>query len=238
MKSIKLKKGEALMLRTCKKDGSSSHGFVWPKKGPVRCEDWNPTKTCGHGLHGLLWGQGDGSLLDWDVDAAWLVVRITEHVDLGEKIKVSSGVVEYFGTRLDATALIAAHAPLGTVIAGGTASAGYRGTASAGYRGTASAGDRGTASAGDRGTASAGVYGTASAGDEGTASAGVYGTASAGYRGTASAGVGGCISILYWNGHKYKRAVFAVGKDGIEPGVSYRVNEKGEPVRVEKAGAA
>ena len=75
-KVLKLVKGEALMLRTCAADGSSYGGFKWPKSGPVTCPDWKPEAACGHGLHGLLWGAGDGSLLDWPESAAWLVVRI------------------------------------------------------------------------------------------------------------------------------------------------------------------
>src|SRR5579859_3679560 len=94
----KLLKGEALMLRTCRPDGKSYGGFKWPKSGPVKCKDWKPQPTCGHGLHGLLWGEGDGSLLDWSEDAAWLVVRVkrAEVVDIGGKVKVPGGVVEFF----------------------------------------------------------------------------------------------------------------------------------------------
>ena len=196
MKAIKLKNGEALMLRTCAADGGSSRGFVWPKSGPVECPDWKPNAKCGHGLHGLLWGEGDGSLLNWDADAAWLVVRIVESeaVDINGKVKVPNGTVEFFGDRLAAVKLIQKYAPAGKVIVGGTATAGYGGTATAGYGGTATAGDGGTATAGEDGV----------------------------------------ISIEYWNGEKYKRAVFAVGENGIEPNRPYRVNEKGEPVKATK----
>ena len=190
----KLAKGEALMLRTCNPDGSSHGGFMWPKSGHVSCSDWKSTPNCGNGLHGLLWGEGDADYLNWD-NAAWLAVRVklSEVVDISRKVKVSSGIVEYFGDKEIAVALIQAHAPSGKVIVGGTATAGYEGTATAGDRGTATAGDEGTATAGYEGT----------------------------------------ISILYYNGQKYKRAVFAVGTDEgeLEPNQPYTVNSNGKAVK-------
>jgi hypothetical protein len=193
VKALKLLKGEALMLRTCNADGTSYGGFQWPKSGPVKCPDWKKRAECGNGLHGLLWGEGNGSLLNWSEGAAWLVVRIKESdaVQIGDKIKVPSGVVEFFGKADDAVALIQKYAPAGKAIVRGTATAGDGGTATAGDGGTATAGDGGTATAGDGGTATAGVRGTATAGDGGTATAGVRGTATAGVRGTATAGDGG-----------------------------------------------
>jgi hypothetical protein len=203
VKALKLLKGEALMLRTCNADGTSYGGFQWPKSGPVKCPDWKKRAECGNGLHGLLWGEGNGSLLNWSEGAAWLVVRIKESdaVQIGDKIKVPSGVVEFFGKADDAVALIQKYAPAGKAI--------VRGTATAGDGGTATAGDGGTATAGDGGTATAGV------------------------RGTATAGVGGCIAILYWNGEKCRRAVFEVGENGVEPNQPYQVNADGKPVKVE-----
>ena len=227
-----LKKGEALMLRTCNADGTSYNGFKWPKSGRVKCPDWKPKAECGNGLHGLLWGAGDGSYLNWSEGAAWLVVRVkmAEVVDINGKVKVPGGVVEYFGAADEAVALIQKYAPAGTPVVRGTATAGDGGTATAGDGGTATAGYGGTATAGDRGTATAGVRGTATAGDGGTATAGD--------RGTATAGDGGCISILYWDGQKYRRACFEVGENGIEPNQPYRVDEKGKPVKVAKSGGA
>jgi hypothetical protein len=74
---------KVLVLRSCRPDGaccSDGHGgkpaFVWPKSGPVACDDFDPSPRCGHGLHGLLWGEGQGRLLDWTEDAAWLVVEV------------------------------------------------------------------------------------------------------------------------------------------------------------------
>jgi hypothetical protein len=197
----KLAKGEVLILRTCAPDGSSYGGkFKWPKSGPVKCDDFKPIVQCGKGLHGLKWGVGDGTLLEWG-DAAWVVARVIDSdcIDLDGKVKFPSAVVEFFGERFAAVALIAEHAPAGSAIVSGTATAGYSGTATAG----------------DRGTATAGYSGTATAGDSGTATAGD--------RGTATAGEDGVIAIGYWNGKAYKRAIFSVGENNIKPNTPYHV---------------
>ena len=225
----KLAKGEALMLRTCKADGTSYGGFKWPNKGPVKCSDWDAKSVCGNGLHGLLWGEGNGSLLDWSETAAWLVVRIKEAqaISIADKIKVPSGVVEFFGSKVDAVAFIQKYAPAGKAVVGGTATAGDRGTATAG--------DRGTATAGYRGTATAGYGGTATAGDSGTATAGDSGTATAGVRGTATAGESGTIAIQYWNGKRYQTKIATIkdedGYGDLEPNVKYRLNDAGNFVK-------
>ncbi len=196
-------KGKVLVLRTCYKDGRSpsdrARGFVWPTSGPVEAKDWNPEAVCGFGLHGALWGEGDGSLFAWDPDALWIVVEVEEVsiVNLQGKVKFPNGKVIFAGSRLDATALIRSLAPGSRSIIGGTATAGYRGTATAGHGGTATAGHGGTATAGYGGTATAGDSGTATAGNGGTATAGHSGTATAGYSGTATAGHRGTATAGY-----------------------------------------
>ena len=204
------------LLRTCRADGTSYNGFKWPKKGKVVAPDWKPTPACGNGLHGLLLGQGDASLLNWHADAIWQVVKVkaSEVVEIPPgKVKVPRGVVVFSGARADALAALRRLAPhcgalpgevvragdRGTATAGygGTATAGYGGTATAGYGGTATAGNGGTATAGYRGTATAGYGGTATAGWGGTATAGWGGTATAGDRGTATAGDGGTATAGY-----------------------------------------
>ena len=105
--------GRALMLRTCDAKMTAQHrGFVWPASGPVECDDWNPRAECGNGLHGLLWGAGDVSMLSSADDAKWLVVDVAadEIVTIGAKIKVSRGVVIFAGDRSGAIEMILAHA--------------------------------------------------------------------------------------------------------------------------------
>ena len=159
-----LRPGRVLVLRACLADMTSFGGFAWPRSGPVEAPDWSPRAGCGNGLHGWLWGSGDigaSSGVHEYTDAVWLVVEVNADalVDLGGKVKFPRGVVVHAGARDEAVAMIAAHAPAGTPIMWGTATAGYRGTATAGDRGTATAGNGGTATAGDRGTATAGEYG-------------------------------------------------------------------------------
>ena len=201
------------VLRTSDKHRRSYNGFQWPEKGMVEAQDWDPVWECGNGLHGALWGEGDGSLFNWNVDATWQIVKVLRS-DIGcldGKVKFPRGEVIFSGSRKEATnkmyrkrpgAIIGGTATVGTY---GTATAGYWGIATAGYRGTATAGYRGTATAGARGIATVGTYGTATAGNEGTATAGyggtatvgTYGIATAGNEGTATAGYGGTATAGY-----------------------------------------
>jgi hypothetical protein len=215
---------KVLILRTSDKNMQGHKGFQWPSSGPVSAPDWDPKPECGNGLHGALWGEGDGTLLNWAPDAVWQVVEVEAAllVDLKGKVKFPRGVVVYSGTREEATRRIKEARPQAAVI-GSTVTVGYQGAATAGYRGTATAGNYGTATAGDAGTATAGHEGTATAGDAGTATAGDYGTATAGDEGTATAGDGGTIQVKRFDGNRYRLAVGYVGEAGIKAGVAYCV---------------
>lgn len=59
-----MSKYAAYVLRTCSADMTSHGDFRWPKRGRVEAPDWKPTAECGNGLHGLLWGESDGTLLN------------------------------------------------------------------------------------------------------------------------------------------------------------------------------
>ena len=129
------------MLRCCRKDQSSYNGFVWPKTGTVKCDDWRPTATCGNGLHGWLKGEGDHSVWSHDDSDLWLVLAVqsSEVTDLGGKVKFPRCRVLYAGTREVATMLIQQKYPSARVIYG-TATAGNEGTAISGLDGTACSG--------------------------------------------------------------------------------------------------
>lgn len=195
------------VLRTVDAHRFAYGGFRWPESGPVECPDWDPAPTCGHGLHGLLRGEGDGALLDWEPDAIWQVVDVDERsiVDLKGKVKYPRGVVVYSGTREQATALVKQRHPDALVV-GGTVTAGDRGAAVAGYRGVAIVGD----------------YGNAFAGYRGAATAGVGGTATVDVGGTAAAGAGGTIGLGWWDGTRYRVAIGRIGEGELRPGVRYR----------------
>lgn len=189
------------MLKTVGAHMAAYGDFIWPQSGPVEAPDWDPTSNCGGGLHGLLNGEGDGSLLSSKSDAVWLVCAIPDDavvVDLDGKIKVNRCDVVYAGGRDGAIAhlesLVGAHGPM--VFARRTA--------------------------GDRGVAVAGDFGTATVGDDGVASAGYRGVASAGYRGTVMAGDCGTISVAWHDGARRRIAVGHVGEDDILAGVRYR----------------
>ena len=80
---------KVLVLRACNADGTSYNGFRWPTSGPVEAPDWKPTKKCGNGLHGLLWGVGDYSLVPREIGSRYLVVEVdaADVIDLGGKVK-------------------------------------------------------------------------------------------------------------------------------------------------------
>ena len=118
-----------LILRTCDKDGKSYGGFQWPLEVGATCTapDWSAEPECGHGLHGALWGEGDGSLFSWRIDAVWMVVETDAAavVDLGGKVKFPSCVIRHVGNRMTATAYLAGYRQ-GAII-GGTSTSGDRG---------------------------------------------------------------------------------------------------------------
>src|SRR6202142_1731246 len=215
-KNTKRNEKRVLVLRTCAADMTSKNGFKWTQKGAVECHDWLPTAECGNGLHGVLWGEGDGELANWSEDAKWLVVSVLEKdiVVIDRKVKFPRGNVVFCGGRKEATDYIAARAP-NTVKAiighfavsgdGGTSTSGYRGTSSSGDRGTSSSGYGGpstsgygaTSTSGDSATSTSGEYGTSTSGHYGTSTSGYRGTSTSGYEGTSTSGYGGTSTSGY-----------------------------------------
>ncbi len=205
MKKYKLNKGDVLVLRTCNSDMSSQHDpeFFWPKKGPVSAPDFKPTVECGHGLHGFLWGEGDGSLASWDVDAKWLVVSVKadEIIQLDGKVKFPKGEVVLAGDRLTATQFIASFLPRSASSIGCTVTGGDSATVTGGDRATVTGGHRATVTGGDSATVTGGDSATVTGGDS------------------------AIISIKYWDdkANRYRLAVGYPGEDGIEAGKQYHV---------------
>ena len=215
------------LLKTVAADGGAYGDFVWPLEvgAEVVALDWSDEPTCGGGLHGLLDGRGDGSLLDWAPDAVWLVAEVPADarlVDLDRKVKVDRCVVAHVGDQVSATEFLAAQGVTDGVV-GAHVTVGDGGSATAGYRGTATAGDYGTATAGYSGTATAGHNGTATAGYRGTATAGYRGTATAGDCGTATAGDSGTVILAWWDDTLCRRrwVIGEVGIDGIKADTPY-----------------
>ena len=211
-KTVKPEIVTTYMLRTCNADMTSYGGFQWPTSGPVSAPDWKATPRCGHGLHGLLMGAGNASLMDWSEEAKWLVVAVdaSEVVAIDEqKVKVPKGDVIYCGTREGAIALLIEKGADPSLIPCGQASA-------SGQRGQASA-------SGDYGQASASGY-------QGQASASGYqGQASAsGETGRAMAGTLGIVMLTYWDTSALRTRIVLgyVGENGIEANTWYQLDEK------------
>ena len=64
----------ALFLRTCSASFTSYNNFQWPNEvgAIVQAPDWSPNPEHGHGLHGLLNGGEDSSLLSSDDESVQL----------------------------------------------------------------------------------------------------------------------------------------------------------------------
>jgi hypothetical protein len=192
-----------LVLRTCNAELKAHNDFQWPEAGGVEAPDFDPKPVCGYGLHGLLWGEGDGGLLNWDSDAKWLVVAVPADsivsLDDGAKVKFPRGEVVYCGSRGEATAYIAERHPGGSIVGhtaqntdnGSTVNTGYGGTSTSGDYGKSTSGTRGTSTSGTRGTSTSGDYGKSTSGDYGKSTSGYGGTSTSGACGTSTSGYGG-----------------------------------------------
>ncbi len=249
------------VLRTCAADMTAHSGFKWPESGPVECADWDPTPECGNGLHGLLWGDGDWSLLNDDGKRKWLIVEVAADaiVSLGSKVKFPRGNVVFCGGDVEAItkilcgkerfeSIVAQVADAKTEISSGdsskaassgnsskAASSGYssKAASSGNYSTAASSGDYSkAASSGDSSKA-------ASSGNSSkAASSGYSGIAMvAGYNGRAKAGPSGAFALCWEDKAKRPRiAVGHVGDDGIKADVWYRANNKGELIEQDENG--
>ena len=196
---------KVLVLRNCRPDMTSYEGFQWPSSGLVEAPDWDPAPRCGNGLHGWLWGEGDGSLGFADqhpTDAKWLVLEVeaSATVELQGKVKFPRAVVAHCGDRLSATEYLAANGGTGRAIIGGTSTSGDGGTSTSGYRGTSTSGDRGTSTSG---------YG---------------GTSTSGDGGTSTSGEGGIIQVTWWDEAAQRKRVATgyIGEKGLLPNTPYR----------------
>jgi hypothetical protein len=121
--------GKVYLLRSCAADMTGRAGFKWPETGPVEAPTewwrnesdkpddlklgWDPCVECGAGLHGLLWGIGDFSLMKVSApqNAKWLIVEAlasdTAQISR-KKAKISRGNVVFCGSLGDAVIRMAA----------------------------------------------------------------------------------------------------------------------------------
>ena len=204
-----------LVLRTCNADMTSYGGFVWPESGHIEAPDFKRTYDCGHGLHGLLEGHGDGKYLNWSDDAKWLVVKIFANDDLlcgkgdlTDKCKFREGTVVYCGDRSGAVEYLKNHdVDISACVAGQATASGYAGQATAsGYGGQATA---------------SGEAGQATASGE-HALALTWGSSQ-----RAKAGRYGIIALRWFDGNRFRLAIGYIGENGISQDIWYRVTDSG-----------
>ena len=183
----------SLVLRACNEDMSSKNDVKWPTSGVVECPDWDPVPECGKGLHGWLYGNGDGSASEyWSFNDKWLVVSVetSSIIQLDGKIKFPKGEVVFCGDRKSATDFLMKHEPRSKdqPIIGAFVIVGDNETVNTGYKGTSTSGDYGTSTSGDFGTSTSGYYGISTSGYYGTSTSSHSGTSTSSHSGTSSSG--------------------------------------------------
>ena len=198
------KKKHVLVLRTCDKYLRAHGGFQWPDSGPVEAPDWNPKPVCGGGLHGALWGEGNGGLFNWCTDPKWLVVKVPAEtiVDLGGKVKFPKGEVVHVGDRITATDYILGNGATGKSVIGSTLTGGDRSTLTGGdgstltggHGSTLTGGYGSTLTGGDRSTLTGGHGSTLTGGDRSTLTGGDGSTLTGGHGSTLTGGYGSTLT--------------------------------------------
>jgi hypothetical protein len=196
---------------TCHHDGK----FQYPDFGMVEAPDWNENEKCGNGLHGFLWGEGDGSLAIFGESAKWLLIKVdTENgmIELGGKVKFRCGEIVFVGTCAEVTEELKKYIPTDRVysVIGSTLTGGDGSTLTGGDRSTLTGGYRSTLTGGDRSTLTGGDGSTLTGGDD------------------------AIFSVLYYDAkrNKWRRKFAVVGEDGIEPNVQYKLDENFNFVKV------
>ena len=113
---MKKNTGKVLVLKSVKENMASDYdpNFIYPQKGLVEAKDWNPSKECGGGLHGWLWGVGDFSSKVRSFKAKWLVIEVDENeiIDLVDKVKFRKGKVVFCGSFVNAYLFLLERKPL------------------------------------------------------------------------------------------------------------------------------
>jgi len=179
----------------------SANGFQYPELGYVEAPDFSSKAECGGGLHGFLWGKGNGSLASYSGSEIWKVIKVPDdenliHIDR-EKVKFKGGTIVCSGTRKEATDFLRSLLPpemVDKTIIGEFLQVG------------------------DTEKASGGDYSTVSGGDRSTVSGG--------HNSTVSGGHNSELRIRYYDGDRYRTTLAYVGENGIEPNQKYKLNKQ------------
>ena len=209
----------------------------------MEAADWEPTKNCGHGLHGFINGEGSGDLASWDSDAVWIAAWVdsAKIIDLNGKVKFPWADVALAGTRQEATQFLIDNGCKGSIV-GSTLIGGDKSTLTGGDGSTLTGGDKSTLTGGDGSTLTGRDRSTLTGGDGSTLIGGYGSTLTGGYGSTLIGGYGSTltggdkstITFSYWDGRRYKTASFEVGDDGLKPGKAYKCDESGKVSEVSK----
>ena len=220
---------KVLVLRQCNKDLKSYGGFQHPSSGHVSAPDWNPKPECGSGLHGFLYGEGDGSLANYDPENKWLVLSVDKDkiVDLSGKVKFPEGEVIFCGALAEAARYVYDNGGAGRAIIGITVTGGNSSTVTGGYYSTVTGGDGSTVTGGDRSTVSGGYGSTVSGGYYSTVSGGNSSTVTGGYYSTVTGGEKAMLTLQHWDSKtdRVRQVTAYVGENGIEAGKAYKLDE-------------
>jgi hypothetical protein len=252
---------EVLILRTCNADMTSYGGFKWPGSGPVEAPDWKPNQECGNGLHGFLWGEGDGSLANWKPDAKWLVVKVKEAeiIDLSGKVKFRRGeVVDIPKDRASATKYIHDHGGASKAIIGFNASTTGNGAHASTTGNGANASTTGnganasttgnganasttgngahastTGNGAHASTTGYGAHASTTGNNSHASTTGNWSIAVAiGWESAAAASESGAIVLSYFDGIRPRIVALYPGENGIKPHTFYRLKPNGSVIEL------
>ena len=195
-----------LILRTCGPGGEAYGGFVWPLLvgAEVVAPDWDPERSCGHGLHGLLWGEGGAEYLSDADSSVWMVLEAPADsvVDIDGKVKVPRCRIVHIGKRGDAVSYLLEHGGGDKAVCfarkqGGdhsTLTGGVGSTITGGAGSAITGGDGSTITGGDHSTLTGGYLATLTGGDHSTLTGGGGSTLTGGVGSTITGGVGSTIT--------------------------------------------
>ena len=242
----------SLVLRVCRADGTSRGGFQWPLEvgAEVVAPDWKNNTTCGNGLHGWLYGQGDHSCVSyWADDAAkWLVLEVESAgiVMLDGKCKFERCIVRFVGNKTAAAAYVIEHEPQSSNVAviGASLQVGAKqsglvgalGTLTGGYGSILTGGDYSTLTGGYGSTMTGGDYSTMTGGRRSTMTGGDYSTLIGGDGSTLSGGHRSELRIRYWDSaaERYRTEIAYVRENGIRPNTAYKLDDNHQFMEVSK----
>ena len=211
---------KVLVLRSSDRNNQSHGGFQWGEVGDIiTAPDFRPTPYCRNGLHGALWGQGDGSLFNWEEDAIWMLLEVYKDniIYLQEKVKFPSCKIIAKGERKEITDILVNkgyQCVIGATVTGGTGA-----TVTGGYAATVIGGDKATVTGGDWATVTGGYKATVTGGERATVTGG---------DGATVTGGDGAVLNLYYYKDRIRIKTAYVGENGIKANTPYRLNAYNE----------